>query len=893
MVKGQRQSALAHIRALDHQLLLAVGVGLIAYAVAAGVKDLDIVIAYLMEGVIPPILCIHLDEGSPAYAMTWFLANHEDIRIISTRDIYHREWNDIKLALSKANLWHVVIMMTVVYNMPHGPWDSGAWFNKIRKIAITMVESMTSANPLFTPFYELVCADMGVTPRGDAEHKAMVWQTLFGGSIFRLRGEKVSLRRWFGWLAASDLYLPKWHSILLSIVCLGQVMNVYKDWTDVPLWAEQVSWVRNQACDEEVSDDGEDEMPGSEDSDDDDEDHPNVRHARREMPDAAEARAAAEAVEGAKHVVEDDKGAVKENPKETMQQIRANSKNTCFACGFILSRENGRRQVAMITEMCRPVWTAHSKHASECRDPEAVAAWYQESALGLEYMAVMAATARILLNMQLLANIGFMTEYGSLPKNAKTIDPVIQTETASAFTMVDLFCCIAFQRISSMLFHSRALPGYLALLSSSDDKIYDMGMKKFLRDWAAYQVGLTKAKASTFIAKLVKTSPFQMRLVREIALMATAVIPGLDENDRRHKIQKLLYYVFKGWGQTKVVEDNFKNCRYVETQGILNKTRTCSAYYGAMSQMGTIALHKRKEISIDEDTPVAKGKPAEIFHCEKHKPSLPNAGDITGRSSWQTFSPQSSKIIQADMWVLGHCNETHLWALAEKCDQCDFFQRRTIIQKKAEPSCFYIVLGSLVSRLLLVWMVEAVSIPKTNYNVFLVGTDAVDNKDPRAFIVLNIEEFVVIPAAPVAPAHYFLALKRSLPEKMGVVLLQHGKTEPVLLHAANNAFFDLGLPRLKALCKEYSIETPCVTLAPTLCACVKHFIHLYTKKMPTDTELQSILSLRCQDTDGFVGDICDEDMLIELLGADDQQAYKALPQCRLRFQTCLIISVFE
>ena len=63
VVKGQRQSALAHIRALDHRLLLAIGVGLIAFAAGADENDLNIVIAYLLRGRVPPVLCLHLDDG--------------------------------------------------------------------------------------------------------------------------------------------------------------------------------------------------------------------------------------------------------------------------------------------------------------------------------------------------------------------------------------------------------------------------------------------------------------------------------------------------------------------------------------------------------------------------------------------------------------------------------------------------------------------------------------------------------------------------------------------------------------------------------------------------------------------------------------------------------------
>ena len=44
--------------------------------------------------------------------------------------------------------------------------------------------------------------------------------------------------------------------------------------------------------------------------------------------------------------------------------------------------------------------------------------------------------------------------------------------------------------------------------------------------------------------------------------------------------------------------------------------------------------------------------------------------------------------------------------------------------------------------------------------------------------------------------------------------------------------------------------------------------------MPTDQELQAIISLRCAEQNTLVGDLCDEDMLLEVLEKDDQQVLK-------------------
>ena len=70
------------------------------------------------------------------------------------------------------------------------------------------------------------------------------------------------------------------------------------------------------------------------------------------------------------------------------------------------------------------------------------------SAAATDCMNVLQRSAEVLLNMAILARIGFLTEFGSLPKIVKTIDPEVQADTANAFTIVDLCCSIAFLRIS-------------------------------------------------------------------------------------------------------------------------------------------------------------------------------------------------------------------------------------------------------------------------------------------------------------------------------------------------------------------------------------------------------------------------------------------------------------
>ena len=57
---------------------------------------------------LPRTLVLHLDEVSSAFSMTWFLTFASFLRFIAMRDTFHREWNDVRLALGDQKLWWVI-----------------------------------------------------------------------------------------------------------------------------------------------------------------------------------------------------------------------------------------------------------------------------------------------------------------------------------------------------------------------------------------------------------------------------------------------------------------------------------------------------------------------------------------------------------------------------------------------------------------------------------------------------------------------------------------------------------------------------------------------------------------------------------------------------------------
>eukprot|EP00974_Lingulodinium_polyedra_P038571 3696441-Lingulodinium_polyedra.AAC.1 len=119
-----------------------------------------------------PLLVLAMDEGSVGYAMLWYAQYFLQARVVLFRDIYHREWNDCTQAIKQSNLWWVILMTSMVANLCYGPWEGGAWFEKVKDSARDFFSKSTSEDPLFLALYPLLCHDLGRAPEaGTTSHQ--------------------------------------------------------------------------------------------------------------------------------------------------------------------------------------------------------------------------------------------------------------------------------------------------------------------------------------------------------------------------------------------------------------------------------------------------------------------------------------------------------------------------------------------------------------------------------------------------------------------------------------------------------------------------------------------------------------------------------------------------
>ena len=186
-VKAVRSGALSQMKGLDKLLVNSITMGLISFVVADDQKWTGLAWGL----VFPRTLVVSMDQASTGFAAIWFLNYHLGMRVIAIYDPYHREWNDTKLAISDENLWWVILMSTVVYNMPHGPWASCSFWSKMVDMAKVYAERGSWTGQLFSILYDKIAVDLSQVAIGSAAHKKIIFDTSLRMTCSKRKGRRL------------------------------------------------------------------------------------------------------------------------------------------------------------------------------------------------------------------------------------------------------------------------------------------------------------------------------------------------------------------------------------------------------------------------------------------------------------------------------------------------------------------------------------------------------------------------------------------------------------------------------------------------------------------------------------------------------------------------------
>ena len=526
-VRTVRAGAYQHLRALDKIMMQGTGSGLSQFSVTAADKIINPLRA--VQG-LPQTLVLHLDEGSTAFAICWYMAYSLKLRFAPIRDIFHREWNDIRLALGDTNLWWCILLTTMVFNIPYGPWEGGHWWGKMVGAMAAYVARAGYTSPLFSALYELICKDQNITPSGTTQHRQMIFDSLMTGEAFTQKGPRVALKRWFSWIDSFKFADKCWHSRLLGLIMWGMCAGVYKDFTEVPLWRIE----------------GDVRAPIPEDSDSED---------NNERDQQQQASAAVSAAEQQQLQADEKKEAVKKG--SDLQALRKSCKNSLHVAACIMCKDGIQTLCRIIFTLVSPVRAEHGMNAQNARSPDGVRAFYVAAARG-RTIAVLEEISQRLVNPRHLDYMGFTMDYSSgMPAGMGVEHDMVREQNLMAEKAMNLFLSISRHRAGSMLWHYASWIGLFALAASDDENEVELCFEYLRRHYRGYLDALRCSSGSKFLKQIVAASPFSTTIVRQIAefYIGPWFIPNIEIR------QKLVAYareLFTSLGQTKIIEDTFQ-----------------------------------------------------------------------------------------------------------------------------------------------------------------------------------------------------------------------------------------------------------------------------------------------------------------------------------------------
>lgn len=191
--KRQRTSAWEWLNALDNAMRTTVGKQLKDFrkadACMCGPEDT----MGADDGLSWPSLRIGLDRGSDGRSACSFLLYNEAVRsnIEPIWDPSHDVSRDVEGAIRDMDVFPLVILTLVVWNLPFGPWDQGA---RHQQVVAAMEEYFKGLDrftcPLFDAMKDVMAEEMQVNLLGDDEDttSAQIWEAFRNCHLWHAKG---------------------------------------------------------------------------------------------------------------------------------------------------------------------------------------------------------------------------------------------------------------------------------------------------------------------------------------------------------------------------------------------------------------------------------------------------------------------------------------------------------------------------------------------------------------------------------------------------------------------------------------------------------------------------------------------------------------------------------
>ena len=719
------------------------------------------------------------------------------------------------------------------------------------------------AGPLFQALYPQLCQDLGEEPEGSQQHMQQVLERCKCHDAFHLKGPRVALKRWFEWVGAIDWHVGCWHVRLLAILSMGIQMGVWRHTSECPFWGGLASRKRKRAELEE------DNLPAP------GEGAPSSSSATRAAVAASSAPAPTETeVKEGSHLMKAE--------DTDLKKIRSACGNSLWTAGAVLCKDGLRNLVAVVQELCRPFYSAHTRNVLQLKSTQGTVEWYCRQAQG-QWVETLKEACLICKNPGTLAKMGFDTSYSTLPATATLEDLALVEQDSVAKQAWKLLLQLMCFRAQSMAWHTEGWPGLLALLCSGRPEDDRLCCSLLATDWRAFCQCQELGRSSLFLRNLAKMSPFNTRPLSELVDKLPAQGDTLLPEDLE-EVRALSKAIWSGWGQTRLVERGNKEVRAQESFETSKKVLSQAKQWDSLRTRGVISQMGRAELDPSPLAVGSAGKPPaldkQLFHSHSHQP-LVDLKSLSKPRTWPSFTPLSSAGLWAGSVLLRHCWEKDTWPTASHCWLSDLLPLGTVVVEEATKS-YWVSLGSVGHCAALAWPL-APHQPQGTTLFSLAAGPELHSRVPW-LVVLSDLAYKVVPTRPLSPASSFLASGRQLGEHLGLCCQQTGPTEHMLEHAAKNCFWQWSRMQLERLMAYKLLPS----VQPwNLFQAILVLIEGILGTLPP-AEVDEILSLRAfpsrvvapegVDLEGELGDLLD--------GKDQQEAKDHLEQAKGQEEAC-------
>ena len=173
-----------------------------------------------------PWLGIAIDRGPDSWAGKQFLKYGLHCNVEEFPDQSHDNWNDNRMALRETGLWNHVLIMIIVLNLAHAPFDDGKWFPMVRDAFLEYHKVASCRCPIFLMLLPKILCDWNELHRINEPGIAQdVWSRLPDAWCWFRRGDKVGLCRFMGYMTSSIPFRAIFHTKLLGLIYLGTLQG--------------------------------------------------------------------------------------------------------------------------------------------------------------------------------------------------------------------------------------------------------------------------------------------------------------------------------------------------------------------------------------------------------------------------------------------------------------------------------------------------------------------------------------------------------------------------------------------------------------------------------------------------------------------------------------------